>query len=299
MTHDVYYAPGETVTILENTVFYADWMASTYDIGQYNAHVANTVSTNAFITTRMFDYNYLFNVLSADSTGSISGSSHSESWSIVQGENVDYQNRKTLDFIFLDYGNGGTLDYPNNRRDGVNQYPGEGIVTGGIHQAESGEINFFTGEVLIQGERNNTLSNYIASLEPGEHTLTMMYLERGAAHSNCAIYFNLAPRFRVDIQKEDVLTRDVLNGAQFSVFQDLECTVPVELWPSEESYLRGDPGTNVFTVEKGSAHMWGMGAGNTYYIKETRPPDRPVPAAVSFRQQLLELQDPDRGHHQL
>lgn len=55
MTHDVYYAPGETVTILENTVFYADWMASTYDIGQYNAHVANTVSTNAFITTRMFD----------------------------------------------------------------------------------------------------------------------------------------------------------------------------------------------------------------------------------------------------
>lgn len=458
VTHDVYYAPGETVTILENTVFYADWMASTYDIGQYNAHVANTVSTNAFITTRMFDYNYLFNVLSADSTGSISGSSHSESWSIVQGENVDYQNRKTLDFIFLDYGNGGTLDYPNNRRDGVNQYPGEGIVTGGIynadigealfstddhvpgkvylgtadhlfqimddpsdpyygyyyydsaknaasynqsagrfyvydyleatsaelsntksdflplnspyantngkevanyspsakpgdmvsyvydakydgsgnsvnrvstnyafgmrsdirfylpnkpgqggnqdingndmrfyfsgdddlwilvdgklaldiggiHQAESGEINFSTGEVLIQGKRNDTLSNYIASLEPGEHTLTMMYLERGASHSNCAIYFNLAPRFRLDIQKEDVLTRDVLNGAQFSVFQDLECTVPVELWPSEESYLRGDPGTNVFTVEKGSAHMWGMGAGNTYYIKETRPPD--------------------------
>ena len=460
VTHDRYYVPGATVTITENTVFYADWIASTYDIGQYNAHVANTVSTNSFVTTQMFDYNYLFNVLSADSTGSISGSGHSETWSIVQDENVDYENRESLDFIFLDYGSGGTLDYPNNRRDGVNQYPGEGIVTGGIynpdigaalfstgdnlpgkvylgtadhlfqimddpndphygyyyydsaknaasynqsagrfyvydyleatsaelsstksdflplnspyantngqqlgtyvpdgehadvtnyvydakydgdgnsvnrvstnyafgmkseirfylpnkpgeggnqdlygndmcfmfsgdddlwilvdgvlaldiggiHQAETGEINFSTGEVLIQGQRNNALSNVVANLEPGEHTLTMMYLERGASHSNCAIYFNLAPRFRLSIQKEDVLTRDVLNGAQFSVYQDLECTVPAELWESQDSYLRGDPATNVFTVKDGAAHLWGMGAGNTYYIKETRSPDDP------------------------
>lgn len=460
VTHDLYYAPGETVTIQEDTVFYADWMADTYDIGQYNAHVANTVSTNSFITTRIFDYNYLFNVLSADSTGSVSNSGHSESWAIVQGENVDYQNRETLDFIFLDYGDGGTLDYPNNRRDGVNQYPGDDIVTGGIyndrisqalfstddhvpgkvylgtadhlfqimddpgdpyygyyyydsaknaasynqsagrfyvydyleatsaelsssksdflplnspyantngqqlgtyvpdgehagvtnyvydakydgdgssvdrvssnyafgmkteirfylpnrpgeggnqdlngndmrfyfsgdddlwilvdgvlaldiggiHQAETGEINFSTGEVLIQGQRNNALSNVVANLEPGEHTLTMMYLERGASHSNCAIYFNLAPRYSLNIQKEDVLTRNVLNSAQFSLFQDLECTVPAELWTSEESYLRGDPATNVFTVEDGTAHVWGLGAGNTYYIKETRPPEDP------------------------
>ena len=458
VTHDRYYAPGEKVTITENTVFYADWMADTYDIGQYNAHVADTVSTNSFITTRLFDYNYLFNVLSADSTGSISNSGHSETWSIVQGENVDYENRESLDFIFLDYGSGGTLDYPNNRRDGVNQYPGEDIVTGGIynseigralfttddhvpgkvylgtadhlfqimddpedpyygyyyydsaknaaaynqsagrfyvydyleatsaelsasksdflplnspyantngkqpgtytpdgehagvtnyvydakydgdgnstsrvstnyafgmkteirfylpnkpgeggnqdlngsdmrflfsgdddlwilvdgklaldiggiHQAERGEINFSTGEVLVQGTRNNALSSVVAGLEPGEHTLTMMYLERGASHSNCAIYFNLAPRYRLDIQKEDVLTRELLNGAQFSVYRDQECTIAAELWESQESYLAGDPATNVFTVGDGAAHMWGMGAGNTYYIKETKPPD--------------------------
>ena len=455
VTHDRYYAPGESVSITENTVFYADWMAETYDIGQYNADVANTVSTNSFVTTRLFDYNYLFNVLSADSSGSISNTSHSESWNIVQRENVDYEDRETLDFIFLDYGSGGTLDYPGNRRNGVNQYPGEGIVTagiyndrigealfstddripgkvylgtadhlfqimddpsnpyygyyyydsgknaasynqsagrfyvydyleatsaeisatksdflplnspyvntngknvatqdhnsgqakyvydakydgsgnstnrvstnyafgmksdirfylpnkpgeggnqdlngndmrftfsgdddlwilvdgklaldiGGIHQAESGEINFSTGQVMVQGKVNNALSSVITALEPGEHTLTMMYLERGASHSNCAIYFNLAPRFQLDIQKEDVLTRDLLNGAQFSVYLDLECTKPAQLWPSQARYLAGDPATNVFTVQNGSAHMWGMGAGNTYYIKETRPPD--------------------------
>ena len=456
VTHDKYYAPGEIVTVTENTVFYADWMASTYDIGVYNALVADTVSTNSFITTRLYDYNYLFNVLSADSTGSISANSHSETWNIVRNETVDYENRESLNFIFLDYrGDAGPLDYPNNRQDGVNQYPGDGIVTGGIynsdigealfstgdnipgkvylgtgdhlfqimtdpddpyygyyyydssknaasynrsaqrfyvydyleatnadlsatksdflplnspyantngmqagtyrpngkpsdlisyvydakyadsqnrvatnyafgmkseirfylpnkpgedgnhdlygndmrfyfsgdddlwvlidgklaldiggiHQAETGEINFSTGEVLVQGKRNNALSNVIANLEPGEHTLTLMYLERGASHSNCAIYFNLAPRFHLDIQKEDVLTRDVLNGAQFSVYRDLDCTIPAELWTSQQSYLNGDPATNVFSVTNGSARMWGMGAGNTYYIKETRPPD--------------------------
>ena len=459
ITHDLYYAPGQTVTITENTVFYADWIADTYDIGQYNAQVADTVSTNSFITTQLFDYNYLFNVLSADSTGSISASSHSETWAIVQREAVDFENRESLDFIFLDYGDQGTLEYPNNRREGVNNFPGAGIVTpgiynerigealfatddhipgkvylgtadhlfqimtdpsdpyygyyyydsarnaasynqsdgrfyvydyleatsaelsesksdflplnspyantngkqpgtykpsgmptdlthyvydakysdssssvdrvstnyafgmkteisfylpnrpgeggnqdlngndmrfmfsgdddlwilvdgklaldiGGIHQAESGEINFSTGEVLVQGDRDDKLSAVVAALEPGEHTLTMMYLERGGSHSNCAIYFNLAPRFRLSIQKEDVLTRDVLNGAEFSVFRDLECTIPAELWENEESHLNGDPATNIFTVKNGSAHMWGMGAGNTYYIKETRPPDK-------------------------
>jgi len=455
ITHDQYYAPGAKVTITENTVFYADWIADTYDIGQYNALVADTVSTNSFITTQLFDYNYLFNVLSADSTGNISNSSHSETWNIVQNENVDFEDRESLNFIFLDYGDGGTLDYPNNRQNGVNAYPGEDIVTGGIynsaigealfetedtvpgkyylgtadhlfqimndssdphygyyyydsarnaasynqsagrfyvydyleatsaelsvaksdflplnspyansngqqlgtytaddehadltnyvydakfsdsnnkvqtnyafgmkmdinfylpnkpgeggnqdlygndmcfefsgdddlwvlvdgklaldiggiHQAENGMIDFSTGDVYVQGTRNADLSDIVSALEPGEHTLTVMYLERGASHSNCAIYFNLAPRFHLDIQKEDVLSRDVLNGAQFSVYRDLDCTIPAELWESQESYMNGDPASNVFTVKNGVARMWGMGAGNTYYIRETRPPD--------------------------
>jgi len=447
-----YYAPGETVIITGDTVFYADWVARTYDIGVFNAQVSNTVSTNSFITTHLFDYNYLFNVLSADAQVTVSSTGHTEVWSIDQNESVDYENRETLNFIFLDYrGDAGPLDYPNNRRDGVNQYPGEDIVTGGIynaaigealfstgdltpgktylgtgdhlfqimddpddphygyyyydsarnaaaynqsqgrfyvydyleatnaelsdtksdflplnspyantngnsvpttdhtsgtkyvydakyadstdrvstnyaygmktdirfylpnkpgeggnqdlygndmifefsgdddlwvlvdgvlaldiggiHQAEKGMINFSTGEVTVQGVRNDALSAAVAALAPGEHTLTVMYLERGASHSNCAIYFNLAPRFKFSIQKEDVLTRDVLNGAQFSVYRDEDCTQPAELWVSEESYLKGDPATNVFTVTNGVANMWGMGAGNTYYIRETKAPD--------------------------
>lgn len=92
--------------------------------------------------------------------------------------------------------------------------------------------------------------------------------------SNCAIYFNLAPRFEFSIQKEDVLTRDVLNGAQFSVYTDKACTVPAELWVNKASHDNGDDPTNVFTVTDGVATLWGMGASNTYYIKETKPPDK-------------------------
>ena len=458
VTHNQYYAPGEEVTITENTVFYADWIAATYDIGQYNAHVANTVSTNSFITTHLFDYNYLFNVLSANATGSISKESHAETWNIIQSGTVGYKDRSSINFIFLDYGDGGALDYPNNRLDGQNAFPGEGIVTGGIynsaignalfstndhlpgkcylgtgdhlfqimndpndpyygyyyydsarnaasynqsdrrfyvydyleatsaeltsvksdflplnspyantngqqlgtyvpnseharltnyvydakydgdgnsvnrvstnyafgmkmdirfylpnkpgeggnldlygnemrftfsgdddlwvlvdgrialdiggiHQAESGEINFSTGDVSVQGNRNATLSSVISTLEPGEHTLTVMYLERGASHSNCAIYFNLAPRFGLNIQKEDVLTQKLLDGTQFSIYEDAACTVPAKLWKSQEAYDQGVAATHVFTIENGTADIWGLGSGNTYYIRETGAPD--------------------------
>jgi len=146
---------------------------------------------------------------------------------------------------------------------------------GGLHGRESGDINFSTGEVSINGVVNTALSNALKSLTAGEHTLTLYYLERGSSMSNCAIYFNLAPRFEFAIQKEDVLTRDVLNGAQFSVYTDRECTVPAELWTSKAAHDNGEPATNTFTVTDGVAHMWGMGASNTYYIRETKPPDDP------------------------
>ncbi|MBR5285189.1 MAG: Cna B-type domain-containing protein, partial [Clostridia bacterium] len=449
VTHDRYYAPGASVIIEENSVFYADWKAATYDIGEYNAHVANTVTTNSFITTQVFDYTYLFNVLSADSTGTISSSSHSEDWTIVQRTNgdgkVDYENRDTLDFIFLDYGGDDTLDYPDNRRSGVNEYPGADKITtgiynttirdalfsttttlpgktyvgegdhlfqietnptsdyygyyyydsarnaasynqsaqrfyvydyleatsaeltatksdfmpfnspyantngktvdtyesageekyvydakyntsedhvssnyafgmkididfylpaapgdaankdvygndlsfsfsgdddlwvlvdgelvldiGGIHQAEDGEINFATGEVTVQG-----VTTKLEGVKAGAHTLTIMYLERGASHSNCAIYFNLAPRYGFTIQKEDVLTSQYLNGAEFSVYTDLECLTAAKLYNTREDSNYPDRVTNSFEVVNGKATMWGLSPGTTYYIKETRAP---------------------------
>jgi len=467
VTNSQYYPPGAEVTVTGNMVFYADWIASTYDIGRYNAMVADTVSTNSFITTHLFDYSYLFNIQSANASVTATSTSHSETWSMATSGNVDYQGQNTLDFIFVDNDSGGRLSIPNNRSN-HNIYPGAGIVTqgiykpelenllfstnnsfdpetgtgvigkhylgtadhlfqlmtdpndphygyyyydsernaasynqsdqrfyvyeylerttdsagtsdagkysdflplnapsvntngrtpatytysgnsgeyagtthymyeatnsgnspvgtnflfgmrtdihfylpntpgsggnkdfygkdmhfkfsgdddvwiliddklvldiGGIHGIESGEINFTTGVVTINGVKNNALSNALISIPPGERTLTILYLERGSSQSNCAIYFNLAPRYSFQIQKEDVLTRDILNGAQFSVYMDLACTIPAQLWTSKTSHDADEPSTHVFTVENGTANMWGMSAGQTYYIKETRKP---------------------------
>ena len=447
-----YYPAGGEMTVTGNTVLYADWVASTYDVGQFNAYVADTVSTNDFITTHLFDYNSLFNIMSSKADVTVSASGHSEKWSMVTSGNVGYLNQPTLDFAFIDgapnYQNG-NLAYPNNRDDD-NNYPGEGIVTsgiynevrvnavfglsdlpgkkylgtadylfqimtdpddphygyyyydaqrnaasynqslgrfyvyeyleapsdsvgstnsgflpfnspyangngnntgtytyngingeyagvnhfqyassysnsdqvlvnfaygmrtdirfylpddtgaggnkdiygndmhfhfsgdddvwvlidgnlvldiGGIHGVENGDINFATGEISVQDDVVGT-----ANISAGEHVMTVLYLERGASCSNCAIYFNLAPRYSLDIQKEDVLTQQLLDGTQFSVYMDAACTIPVEFYTSEAAYRQGAAATNTFTVINGVAHMWGLSPSKTYYIKETGPP---------------------------
>ena len=134
VTNSRYYPAGAQMEVTGNAVLYADWVAATYDVGVFNAHTADTVSTNDFITTHLFDYNSLFNVLSARADVSVSATGHSETWYLVSGGNVDYMDQETLDFIFT---NGapnyqdGFLAYPNNRDD-TNNYPGEGKSFAGI-----------------------------------------------------------------------------------------------------------------------------------------------------------------------
>lgn len=477
-----YYPAGAEVVVTDNMVFYAYWEADTYDIGVYNSHVSDTVSTNEFVTTRMFDYNSLFNVQSAyiGTDINVNESGHSERWRLMQSGIVPYKSQETLNYIFRDWDNSGNITYPENTNnentysqnirvfsglytpelgeilfgtenafdpatgegvigkkylgtgdhlfqfmddpsdelygyyyydsarnaasynqsdqrfyvydylertsesaningDGVGKYsdflplnspyantndkdlvtytydgehgeyvgvphcmydarydnsgstsghigtnfgfgmsidvdfylpetPGildaEGnrgnqdiygkdmhfhfsgdddvwvlvdgeliLDIGGIHGVESGDINFSTGVVTVNGETIDAYSDKLKEVKSGEHVLTIYYLERGSSQSNCAIYFNLAPRFSLSIEKEDVLTQAVLNGAQFSVYTNKECDQPAELWVSEEAHKKNEPATNVFTVEDGRATMWGFGAGQTYYIKETRPPD--------------------------
>ena len=479
VVNNKYYAPGESVVVDKNLVFYADWVAASYDIGVYNSSVYNTLKLDNFITTHVFDYSILFNVLSSRASVTFNNNSHSETWSLLTSGNNSYNGQRTLNYIFRDWDAQNSISYPQNTNN-QNTYTGEGIyfglynenlrsllfdtdnafdpvtktgvigktylgtgdylfqlVTdpndehygyyfynseqhaasynqsdqrfyvydylvrtsesanssgdgvgkysdflplnspyantngkqiptytyqgidneyvgtthyafdgkyndngsspnnvganfwfgmmidvkfylpsvpgerdangnygnqdiygkdmhfqfsgdddvwvlvdgkvvldiGGIHGVEGGDINFATGVVTTYNSGGNTTST-LSDIGAGDHTLTICYLERGASQSNCKMYFNLAPRFSFSIQKEDVLTRDILNGAQFSVYDDEACTIPSELWTSEASYERGDPSTNVFTVTDGVATMWGMGAGHSYYIKETKPPDQ-------------------------
>ena len=468
-----YYLPGDKIAVTENTVLYADWVANTYDIGQYNSYVADTVSTNDFITTYLFDYSSLINLHSTQVSINVSDSTHSETWSHVASGNVTYKNQQTLNFSFNDHDDAGTISNLNNRNDpntwtgGIAVYSGiytnrlgevmfgtdnlynpetgQGIVgkhylgqgdhlfqidtdptsefygyyyydaklnaasynqsdqrfyvydyltrasdsaqsdpqeysdflplnspyantngrtvktyayagqngeysgvthysydsrydangsatnqvmanmwfgmrtdirfglpdtpgqklengeygnkdiygndmhfyftgdddvwilvdgkvaldLGGIHLAAEGEINFSTGEVRVNGSRVGTLSG----IQPGEHILSILYLERGASMGNCGIYFNLAPRFSLTLQKEDVLTQEVLNGAQFAFYHDQACTDPCDLWTSQKAYKNGEDPTNVFTIQNGQVYIWGLSPSRTYYIKEVAPPN--------------------------
>ena len=474
-----YYAPGDTITVTKDTVLYADWVAATYDIGQFNSNVVNTVSTNDFVTTRLFDYSALINIYSSKLNSTVSASGHSETWTLAttgnaatgqttlnfsfveeyynedgyndaghlavllnrgeQGKDINVwtggtavrsgiitvggfedkdithplvdllfgskaaagkhylgqgdhlfqlntdprsayygyyyydsrlnaasYNQSDQRFYVYDYleassdseGNGEYSDFlplnspyantvgtvspqtwsgapaeyngrryyeyeskytANNGMTRVNWFfgmrtdirfglpdePGEllegggygnkdvygkdmhfkftgdddvwilvdGEVVldlGGIHLASEGDINFSTGEVRVNGVVTGNIKGSVSS---GEHTLTILYLERGASMSNCAIYFNLAPRFSLTLQKEDVLTQEVLNGAIFEFFNDQACTKACELWTSQKAYKDGEPGTNVFTIENGQVYIWGLSPSRTYYIREKAPPD--------------------------
>lgn len=142
---------------------------------------------------------------------------------------------------------------------------------GGMHGAESGSINFSTGDVIVNG----TVVGNVRNLVPGSHTLTMHYLERGSSKSNFKLRFNISPRYALTLRKEDTLTADLLNGAVFEVYTDRALTQPAHLWPTRDAYERDKDEvnwTNSFEVRNGMATMWGFAAGNTYYLVETESP---------------------------
>lgn len=484
-----YYKPGAQVTITKNTVFYADWIAKTYDVGQNNEHVVPSLDTNSFITTNMFDYSAVFNMQAVTHTGTISASGHSETWTIVQNANVPYKDMPSLGFTFRDWDTGSKhISYAGNRArlndnqgteitsqiiDYVYDMSGENIIdilfnpetevigknyvgeanylyqfmeagssnydgihngyyyydatlnaasynqtdkrfyiydylertsdslkdsfdsdgnptaagaysdflpfnspyvnnsnnktivdyadkngktgnyqydaksahegssaenagtnywfgmkseiqfylpndtgtvdaygnygnisthgehmnfqfhgdddlwvfvdgelvmdVGGLHGIMNGKIDFSTGKITTDYAENvdlvATATETDINLAEGEHTLTIYYMERGGSQSNCAIYFNITPRYAMEIVKQDALSGEKLNGAEFAVFTDENCTVPAQLWNSEEDYQNDMPSTNIFTVKNGKTYFWGISAGKVYYIRETKAPD--------------------------
>ncbi|MBO7520191.1 MAG: fibro-slime domain-containing protein, partial [Clostridia bacterium] len=140
---------------------------------------------------------------------------------------------------------------------------------GGIHGSVSGTIDFSKGTVT----QNGTVSPLPSSIKEGEHTLTMYYLERGSSRSNCSIYFNICPRYALDLTKRDADSQQLLDGAEFTVYIDENCTIPAILWSSKTAYDAGEGARSSFPVVDGRLSCWGLSAGRTYYIKETKAPE--------------------------
>lgn len=157
---------------------------------------------------------------------------------------------------------------------------------GGLHGVRNGNINFSKGIVTTYNDGNSTSSDEptleTMHFSAGEHVLHIYYMERGSSQANCAIYFNLAPRYTLNLTKEDIFTKELLDGAEFQFYTDANCTQEAALWDNEEQYraayeARGEAyaqeiSKSIFTIVNGHASCWGLAAGQTYYLKEIHPP---------------------------
>lgn len=92
---------GKRIKVTNNTIFYAEWIAETYDIGQNVDVVQGQPDTSSFITTKVFDYNELFNM-------------HSSNYSQSSGT-WTFDPNSELGFIFFDYLTNGNISYMNNK----------------------------------------------------------------------------------------------------------------------------------------------------------------------------------------
>ncbi len=127
---------GSEVSVTRNTVFYADWVATSYDLGTSSrAKVANQPDTSSFITNDVFDYNELFNLRSAanDTTkATLTDAMHKEHWQLTSAS------ESSLQFAFLNWAYNdmtgaltlGTLDgYKSDVRNNSNTEITQGIIT--------------------------------------------------------------------------------------------------------------------------------------------------------------------------
>ncbi len=143
---------------------------------------------------------------------------------------------------------------------------------GGIHGARSGRINFSTGKVVTETDKEvYQTTDLTDSIGSGKHKLTIYYLERGSSQSNCSIYFNIAPKYALTILKNDADNASALQGARFGVYLDEACTTPAELYTDANESAA--PVNEFVTAADGKATAYGMVAGNTYYVKELAAPD--------------------------
>ena len=124
------------------------------------------------------------------------------------------------------------------------------IDLGGIHNAATKTVDLW--EYLDEGDKST-------------HTLTVLYMERGAGASNCYMNFTL-PNVTISQVTTDALGTlnfqkvnkkgDGLSGARFTLYNDEECTTQIATATSDD---RGN-----VTFDK-------LRAG-TYYLKEIQAP---------------------------
>lgn len=153
---------------------------------------------------------------------------------------------------------------------------------GGIHDAASVEINFFTGKITINdtvqkqtlGELLGTGSNTLA--DNTRHTLDFFYLERGNVDSNMVLKYNLVTQPESSLIKIDQLG-DPVPGAKFSLYaaNDLNNEIATGTTDREGRFIFMDPEDSTPLTIQGLYNKYKNSkddAGNNLIVKETCTP---------------------------
>lgn len=201
---------------------------------------------------------------------------------------------------------------------------------GGIHNAVRGQINFKTGEIIIQGDRENQLTSSLAgddscyvtlndgsiakgigttnlyklipendvkALSQKEHVLTVVYFERGAHESNCKISYNFTKTETRTVDFEGLKVDENQQGlanAEFTLYTDEECTNVATMGIGVPAVATSD--------ENGTIKFTGLSAGvipknqdsitKTYYMKETNAPEEyKTPEGALWKLELTAYSD--------
>ena len=149
---------------------------------------------------------------------------------------------------------------------------------GGIHDAASVEINFFTGKITINdtvqkqtlGELLGTGSNTLA--DNTRHTLDFFYLERGNVDSNMVLKYNLVTQPESSLIKIDQLG-DPVPGAKFSLYaaNDLNNEIATGTTDREGRFIFMDPEDSTPLTIQELYDLYGKQTNNLI-VKETCTP---------------------------
>ena len=158
---------------------------------------------------------------------------------------------------------------------------------GGIHEAIEDSVDLWA---KLLGTSQYNLQNKIDYLNKDddkdnvlnkdeEHTLTILYMERGASQSNCKMNFTLPNSTVVtpnqiataDLKLTKVTTSDTaIGGAKFTLKNDNDATDPLTITSSEDGRI---------TFDK-------LKEGNTYTLTEDSVPSPYVPETTQWKVKL-------------